>query len=194
MASETLSPRRSDPEWGLLADGRDGDHALAVETLSELPIFQTLTGREMGIVERTIHQRHYVTGETVIRAWVRRSGMYIIQQGLCHVIRVDLEGNRRVVGELGPGDLLGEFSLLDGSPRTTSIVAAEPSDLLGFFQPDLLDLVETEPRVGFKILYQLTRIMGEALRRDMEHLRQNRTKLRSDTEPEAEDLVYPSVT
>jgi len=194
MPAEILTVRRPDPEWGASGIGDPGDSAFTWETLTELPIFQTLTPAEIRIVDRIVHRRSFATGEVVLRAWRPRSGFYVIEQGLCRVMRRDPDGDtERVVGELGPGDLLGEFSLLDDSPRTRSIVAAEPSVLLGFFRPDLVDLVTTEPKTGFKILLQLSKSMGKELRSDIRRLRQLRKRLRI-RDDESHDPVHPAVT
>jgi len=186
---DVLVPTRPDPEWGR-RPSQFSEFELSSETLSGLPIFQTLTPTELQSVDRIVHHRHFVTGEVILRAWVERSGLYVIQRGLCHVVRPGSEDEGpRVVGELVQGDLLGEFSLLDRSPRTTTIVAAEPCDLLGFFRPDLMELIETEPRTGFKILHQLSKIMARSLRDDLVHLRINRKQL--SKRQDAEDLVHP---
>ncbi|MDP6041167.1 MAG: cyclic nucleotide-binding domain-containing protein, partial [Candidatus Latescibacteria bacterium] len=87
------------------------------------------------------------------------------------------EGNRLVLDTLGDGELLGEFALLDDSPRSTSIIAAEPSDLIGFFRSDLVDLIQTQPKMGFKILYRLAQIMAHRMQDVMVDLRDVRLSM-----------------
>ena len=36
--------------------------------------------------------------------------------------------------------------------------------MFGFFQPDLFDLIERDPRLGVKIIMRLARVVGERLR------------------------------
>lgn len=113
----------------------------------------------------------------VIQAWVPRSGLFVVETGSVNVVRQVASGERVVVGSLGPGELLGEFAILDDSPRTTSIIAVEPSDMIGFFRPDLMDLIETDPTLGFKILYRVSQIMSHRLSEVVERLRRVRGSL-----------------
>ncbi len=166
-----------DPEWSLGSRSRLGDRAVLLELLGDLPVFDTLTWRELGKIERIVHRRRFGAGEVVLRAWVPRSGLFVVVSGSVNVVRTTDDGSEIVVGELGEGELLGEFALLDDTPRSTSILAAEPSELVGFFRPDLMDLVATDPRLGFKVLYRLTQAIAGQFRSDNKRLRRVRCEL-----------------
>ena len=155
--------QKADPEWGMdIYEQRERRTGL-VDILGELWIFDTLSWRELRKIERIVHRRYFATGEVVIQAWIPRSGLFVVLSGRVNVVRQREDGSLQVVGDLGPGELLGEFAILDDSPRSTSIVAAEPSELIGFFRPDLMDLIQTDPRMGFKVLYRLSQIMSVRL-------------------------------
>jgi CRP-like cAMP-binding protein len=117
-----------------------------------------------------VHLREYKAGETVIRRGVAQSGFYMIRSGSVHIVRRGLDGTGKVVGTLYPPELLGEFALLDDSPRSSTIVAAEPSELIGFFKPDLMDILITKPALGCKILLRLSEKMAHTLRVDYARL------------------------
>ena len=171
-----------DPEWsaGYLSDAHSGE--TLVDILGALPIFETLTWKELAQLERIVHRRWFVAGEMVIQAWIPRSGLFVVITGNVHVVRHDSDGTPMILDTLGPGTLLGEFAILDDSPRSSSIVAAEPSHLIGFFRPDLMDLVNTDPRLGFKILHRLAQIMSVHMQRVLGNLRESRETLRSSKE------------
>ena len=54
--------------------------------------------------------------------------------------------------------------LLDPSPHSLSFFAAEPTKLIGFFKPDLLELLDTQPEMGCKILLRFSENMARILR------------------------------
>ena len=170
-----LHVQTPDPEWG----GFDqGQKTLSVsDLLGDLPLFELLTKNDLLKLERIVHVRMFTTGEIVIRANAPRLGLYVIQAGSAQVVRRNPDGTSRSIGKIGTGELIGEFSLLDSSPRTSGIVALEPSTLIGFFQPDLMAVIDTDPQIGFKILHRLTQMMAEQHRRDMSQLRQLRKEL-----------------
>ena len=66
------------------------------------------------------------------------------------------------------------MALLSDSPRTASAVAAEDTDLLVLNRADLLDLSEARPRIGVKIVMQLSQIVAERLRRTNRSLKEVR--------------------
>ena len=185
VSREAVVEEGVDPEWVADVGYQKRDEAGLLDTLSGLPVFDTLSLEELSKLERIVHRRHFRAGEVVLEAWVPRSGMFVIRSGSAEVVRLQEDGSSAVVGHLAEGELLGEFSLLDDSPRSTSIVAAEPSELIGFFRPDLMDLIQTDPQFGYKILYRLSQIMTARLQVDIEHLRGLRARLKA-TAPDQE--------
>ena len=63
----------------------------------------------------------------------------------------------RTVARLVPGDFFGELSALDGGPRTASIVADTPMELLRLFRHTLRRVVEQEPALAMGLLEGLAR-------------------------------------
>lgn len=173
-----------DPEWSASYFSEAHSGEALVDILGALPIFEILTWKELTQLERIVHRRWFVVGELVIQAWIPRSGLFVVVTGTVHVVRHDSDGTPTILDTLGPGTLLGEFAILDDSPRSSSIVAAEPSHLIGFFRPDLMDLVNTDPQLGFKILHRLAQIMSIHMQQVLGNLRGLRETLRSSRELE----------
>lgn len=161
-----------DPEWHNVF--REESHAeeRLEDALGRIPIFGLLSPRELHLVGRIVHIRTFKTGETIIRRGVEQSGLYLIRTGSVHIVRRTIEGESEVVGTLYPPELLGEFALLDGTPRSSSIVAVETSQLIGFFKPDLMDILVTKPALGCKILLRLAEEMNRSLSQDYRRLRE----------------------
>lgn len=163
---EASAEEWEDPEWANLFR-QEAQAQLPLEAiLACVPVFSALTPRELWTLARIVHPRRFVAGETIIRRGVEQSGFYLIRSGSVQILRPDAGGEAQVVGTLGPGALLGEFALVDGSPRTSTVVAAERSELIGFFKPDLMDIMVTNPGLGCKILLSLAEQMGQTLVRD----------------------------
>lgn len=167
-----------DFEWGNI--DQDQQIRSVIDILGELALFELLTASELAKLEHIVHIRTFGPGESVIRAQAPRLGMYVIQLGTVNVVRRGHNGESIVVGTLHPGELIGEFSLLDSSPRSSGMASAEFSTLIGFFQPDLMSLIDTDPNIGFKILMPLTQMMAEQHRRDMHNLRRLRRQLQEN--------------
>ena len=163
--------------WGNLFSRKAAGPSLA-QTLAYIPVFSQLSRREQVELSRLVHIRRFTMDETIIQGGAEQSGVYLIRSGTANIVRERLapdgEPVREIVGTLGPSELLGEFALLDGTPRTTSVIAAEAAELIGFFKPDLMDLLDTKPALGCKILLRLAEGMSRSLARDCEKIRDMR--------------------
>jgi CRP/FNR family transcriptional regulator, cyclic AMP receptor protein len=140
------------------------------EILKKIPVFEDLTKRELGAIERILHKREYRQDELIFREGEPGVGMYIIESGK---VRIVTETGKRTLAELAEGEFFGELALLDESPRSATAVAIQPSVILGFFQPDLFGLIERNPQLGVKIVLRLARSIGERLRRANEQLQKH---------------------
>jgi CRP-like cAMP-binding protein len=70
----------------------------------------------------------------------------------------------KALSELNAGDFFGEIALLDASPRTAGAIALENSTIIGFYRPDLMDILKTKPAIGGKILLALSEVLATRLR------------------------------
>ena len=144
-----------------------------------IPLFEDLSSRELDAVRRLLHRREYVAGESVFIQGEPGLGMYIIARG---AVSIQSEPSGRELVELTDGDFFGEIALLNEVIRTATARAKTDCTLLSLFQPDLLSLLDRNPRLGVKVLLSLSRLVGlrlvevsdevEELTRECEELRQ----------------------
>jgi CRP/FNR family cyclic AMP-dependent transcriptional regulator len=57
------------------------------------------------------------------------NGCYHIEEGLLKVTMVSRSGTERILAFLGPGAIVGELSVIDGQPRSASVVAVRDAKL-----------------------------------------------------------------
>ncbi len=152
--------------------------------LSQVPVFSQLSWQELKIVENAVHIRNYAPGEPVIKQGDPGSGMYVIIEG-CVGIFLDIPHQApKQLSKLGDGDFFGEIALLDSSPRTASATALENSTIIGFYRPDLMDILKTKPALGGKILLALSEVLAVRLRSTNGELVKASRKLEELTETE----------
>ena len=118
-------------------------------------------------IAQLTHERGYQLNEYVFKKYAPAEGMYVILDGQVSIIDPDSE---TIFATLESGDFFGELALLDEEPRSASSIAKIPSRLIGFFRTDLLTLMQRSPELGNKILINLSRVLGERLRRTNQEL------------------------
>src|SRR4030066_1830979 len=137
--------------------------------LIQIPIFQDLNNRELRTIKRILHQREYKKNEVIFNQGDVGLGMYIIVKGTVDIV---CDPGRPILTELHDGDFFGELALLDESPRSATAVTTMPAELLCFFKPELLDLINRNPKLGGKILFKLAWTIGERLKSTNEQIRE----------------------
>lgn len=105
--------------------------------------------------------RKFDGSETVFRAGDEGEDMYIILQGQVVVLRPDKCGNNDFVCFLGPGDFVGEMSMLEKLPRTATIKTMEPTVMLELNEANFSEIISGHPDLAFHILRGLSRRLRE---------------------------------
>ena len=150
---------------------RSDEHVEVFETLRQTYVFQNLTRKELRFVKDTVHVRSFKPGEPVFRQGEVGVGMYIILKGSLEIY-VDSTpedlgpaAGSQMVTRLRAGDFLGELSLVENnSRRTATAITNEETVLIGFFKPDLLEILDRQPATGVKILMRLSEVLGRRLK------------------------------
>lgn len=133
------------------------------EILSQNVLFSTLTRKELRALRSRVYERTYQIDEAVFEQGDRGFGMYIIAKGRVAIQTHAVEGDLQVT-TLGAGSFFGELALIDpDNLRSARAIATEPTVLIGFFKADLMDLLERQPGMGVKVLYQLAAVLGQRL-------------------------------
>lgn len=156
-----------DPEWSSLTQLR-GERESLLDILAQLSMFDTLTPQEVDLVKRIVHRRRFAEGEMIATP---RSGLFIVVSGSIHVVQHLPDGEQTRLEVLRKGEWAGEIVPLEDSPHATSILAVEQTEVIGFFRSDLVDLIQTQPKTAFKIIYRLTQMMACRLQHTITELR-----------------------
>ncbi len=152
--------------------------------LNENYLFRVLSKAEMAFIKTLVHYRAYRPGESIFRQGELGVGMYIIVKGTVNITVEDLraadESQRNVfVTRLGRGDFFGEIALVEQTGRrTATATATDEVALLGFFKPDLAEIIERSPRTGVKILTRLGEVLGRRLKETAERFTEVKRELK----------------
>lgn len=103
-------------------------------------------------------------GQVIFREGSREYYMCIIADGRVNILKDDSDQKNKVIASIGKGGVLGEMSLIDGSPRSATAVADEHVTLF-LLSKDKFDLlVNKKPLLGVKLVMKIARMMSLRLR------------------------------
>ena len=94
------------------------------------PLFEVLNGEERDALIREMELEEHEEGGVVITEGQPGSSMYVIARGEVKVFTRGADGSSVYLAKLGEGDFFGEVSVLTGKPRTATITASQPTQLL----------------------------------------------------------------
>ncbi|HEY6950841.1 MAG TPA: cyclic nucleotide-binding domain-containing protein [Bacteroidota bacterium] len=147
------------------------------QILSKVPAFSGLSARELKEVAAIVHKREYRAGEPVFSQGDPGLGMYIIQEGEVSISLSGKETEERELAVLTDGDFFGELALIDESPRSANARCKTDCILIGFFRPDLFELIEKKNQLGIKIIFKLAEIVSQRLRTTDKELSKAKSQL-----------------
>lgn len=159
--------------WVDLFSRKSESEITVLSTLKSNQLFMKLTPRELSYVSKIVHIRVYEPNEPVFKQSEKGLGMYMIAKGAIdiRVCTANSGDEELLVTTLQVGSFFGELALVDtDNRRTASAYAQGATTLIGFFKPDLLEIIERKPETGVKILFQLSKVLGRRLNETTESL------------------------
>jgi uncharacterized membrane protein len=148
--------------------------------LAEIPFFHFLDDGERVSLAAQLEEVQVPEGQVLFNYGEPGDCLYVIRSGKAEVFFKDDTGTRIVLEVAGSGDVVGELSLLDGGPRTASVVVTEKLDALRLDRTDLDQFLRTHPAAAIDLMSS----MGRRLRVSAERLRHTASR---NVNVEAED-------
>ena len=131
---------------------------------SDHPLFRYLDEDERMRVEALGTIKRVEAGTILIRAGDKDSTLYEVNEGHLDIV-VMRDGELNVLATVGPGDVLGEVSFIDDSPRTVSVVAgADNAVVRAFDKRKLLGALGEDPWLMAKFGAALCELLVERMR------------------------------
>jgi CRP-like cAMP-binding protein len=100
-------------------------------------------------------------GRTLVEKGSRSSEVYFLLEGHAKVLLYSASGREVVVHNVGPGDMFGEIAVLDGEPRSASIVAASELLIVAMQAKDFMACIESSSAAAV----WLSRALASSVRR-----------------------------
>jgi CRP/FNR family transcriptional regulator, cyclic AMP receptor protein len=128
-----------------------------IELLKRAPLFSGCSKSELRALASTADELDLREGTIITREGRPGREFFVLISGTAEVTKKGKE-----VAQLGAGDWFGEIALLTDAPRTATVKATSPVDVLVITDRRFKTVVETMPSIALKILSTI----GERLARD----------------------------
>ncbi|MBP6008109.1 MAG: Crp/Fnr family transcriptional regulator [Rhodoferax sp.] len=107
-----------------------------LDLLRRVPVFSELTSFQMAQLADAVTKRRFKRGERIVEQGKWSEALFIILAGRARVLLADRRGREVILDVLGPGDYIGEISLIDGKSHSATVEAEAQCDMLVLGQAD----------------------------------------------------------
>jgi CRP-like cAMP-binding protein len=122
-----------------------------ITPLDRIPLLKDLDAVELESVAASMRRHELAEGARVFDEGDPGESLYFVNAG-----RLEVKAQGSKLGVVAAGDCFGEFSFLTGEPRTASIRALEPSELLELSARAMRGITEKHARLK-QVLFDLYR-------------------------------------
>ncbi len=128
--------------------------------LIKLPLFNGLEASQVAWLVDRFHYRTFQSSSNVLRAEQPGEVVYIILRGTVKIHIEQADGADVILAFLGPGDILGEMSMLDSAGRSASALTLEETEVLWMDRNSFQECLRKLPEAALN----LVRILAERVR------------------------------
>jgi CRP/FNR family transcriptional regulator len=95
--------------------------------------------------------------QTLFLAGDEGDGCYRVEEGLLKASVAAPNGGERILAILGPGSMVGELSMIDGGPRSASVIALRDAKLCYVSKADFEAIGKSRPEIYRHVMRMLAR-------------------------------------
>lgn len=124
-------------------------------SLAGFALFAALDGASLAALSASGARRNWHAGATLFQRGDAGDFMLAILAGRVRLSLSTPAGRELVLRHVGPGEVVGEFALIDGEPRSTDAVATEPTSALILQRDRFLATASAHPGVSLAFMKYL---------------------------------------
>lgn len=133
----------------------EGDIEKKAVLLKNVPLFAELGGDEVYALAEVSAVRVVPPDAIILLADEEGDTLFVIVNGRVKVTVMSEDGREVILSILKDGDIFGEMSLLDGKPRSASVIATDETEMIMLRRSDFLTRLERFPQMASKMLSTL---------------------------------------
>ena len=131
------------------------------ELLARVQLFAGLSPDELEWIGEAAQHRTFAEGELLFEIGEPGNSLFVVTAGTVQVLHPHTAATFQLA-RIGPGEFIGEMSLLDDSPRSATAKAICDVEALVLDKADFHRLVRARPDVGLHLLGVMSRRMRQA--------------------------------
>jgi CRP-like cAMP-binding protein len=141
---------------GVLRDVAANIRARKADLLKNLPLFAGLPDEVLGEIALKMTGDSIEPGEVLFHKGDAGNALFIVTQGWFKITTLDSQGGELVLNQCGPGEAIGEMSLIDEEPRSASVISLTAAQVLKLSRDDFLAVLGAYPSLAQLMMRKLS--------------------------------------
>ena len=133
-----------------------------IQFLRQIPLFSSLKDEEIEAIYKLSVTKKCPKDAIILLEEEEGDTLFVILKGKVKVTTFSESGKEVIFSILNEGDFFGDMSLLDGKPRSATVISIEESELRLIRRSDFNKLIETHPGIALRLLEELTSRLRKA--------------------------------
>jgi PPM family protein phosphatase len=157
--------------------------ALKRDVLVKMPLFSRLQERELLRIMQVAEVLAFEKDQVVVKEGDRGDELFIVLSG-----NVQISRGGGVLSEAGPGEHFGEMALIRSMPRSATVTASVPTEIIALRRGDFFEILRKEHELAVKLLWQFLGVLADRLDQTSKDLSTAREELAAE---DITDAIFP---
>jgi len=120
--------------------------------LQKTAIFKNVSEDVLADVAIKASTRKLAKDEILMRKGDTGDSLFLIHDGWVKIVTEDSKGDELIINKCGPGEMIGEMALLDGIPRSATVIAISDAEVLELKKDVFEEILEQRSDVSLAII------------------------------------------
>ena len=136
-----------------------------LDLLRRVPLFSLLTVTQAEVISGAVTKQRYKRGEVLVEQGQKSNALAILLTGRARVVSADSRGREVILATLGPGDYIGEMSIIDNEPHSATVRAEVQTDVLLLGRADFARCLAENSSMSLVVMRGLVKRLRHADRK-----------------------------
>ena len=123
--------------------------------IARIPLFERMSPEEREELRGMMSQTTLRRGEVLFNEGDSGDRLYILITGKVNLAHTSVDGRENLLSVLAPGEVVGELTLFDPGPRSTTATAVATTELLALEHNQLMGFIDSHPTLAKDMLRAL---------------------------------------
>jgi signal transduction histidine kinase len=129
--------------------------------LESCKLFSSLSPDELASLKRVTREASFAGGADIFKEGDAGDVLYVVKSGLVQITAVIADAERQVLSRVPPGEVFGEFAVIDNQPRSATAMAEVETTLYVVPREDLVAMLTGSPQFSFSMMREITQRLRE---------------------------------